>query len=178
MRYVVLFIVIVIIALIYSYPWYFVGLIAAIVIGRYIYKTIKEINEEVERERQEKERAIEFEKRKREEEERRLEKVRTLEKAVSEGKYVCWKCETIEPKRCVECQLCLSCWENRSRYYSNLCKHHGQIEADKIIAAARSKGHAICEDCLTIDPPRCCYCNNCLICFDRVGDMCIECDDD
>lgn len=180
MQYIVGFIVILIIALIYSYPWYFVGIIAAIVIARYIYKTVKEANEEIERKEREKERAIEFEKRKQAEEKKKLEKERVLRDAASAGKYVCWKCETIEPKRCVECGLCLSCWENRSQYFSNLCEYHGQIEAENIIKGAQRKGHDICIKCRTIDPPRCSQagCNNCLICYGLVGDVCDICGDD
>lgn len=180
MQYVIGFIVIAIIVLIIKYPWYFVGFIAAIVAVTYIVEAVKRFNEEAERERRAKESAIEYEKRKQAEERKKLEKERVLREASSAGKYVCWKCETIEPKCCVDCGLCLSCWENRSKYYSNLCKHHGQIEADKIIANARSEGHDICEDCLAIDPDRCIHwgCDRCLECNDRVGDECIICGDD
>ena len=180
MQYVVGFIVIAIIVLIIKYPWYFVGFIAAIVVIIIIYRAIKEMNEEAEREKRIKEREIQAEKKRQAEENNKLELKRALREAESSGKYVCWKCETIEPKRCVDCGLCLSCWENRSQYFSNLCENHGLIEANKIIADAKRKGHNICIKCLTIDPPRCSQpdCTNCLICYGLGGDVCDKCGDD
>lgn len=121
----------------------------------------------------------EHERRTREENEKRereRRKKEELKQAVRAGKDVCSKCETIGPRRCSHCSICINCGWNRSSRYSDLCDKCGKEVGRRECAIAEGQERDVCWDCLSVEPSRC-YCGNCYNCYGNAGGECNVCSD-
>ncbi len=165
--------------LIISYPMVFVAIFVCIVLFVIVHAMNKNAEKQaqiIENKHKEEMNKLTVENKIKEEQEQKKKKQEAFDQAVRLNKDVCLTCETILPKRCTNCNKCISCWSNYSSHYRDLCSTCGRELARKKCLIAEKKGKDVCWTCLRIEPGRC-SCGNCLYCSGDAGGECQACSD-